>query len=170
MSKRPAPKTSQCSPGKLGRAWCHSLSFVRVFGVSGADRRLPKGFTWVLNAVVVSGSLESDCGSDITTPDVLALHGKLDGTIGLNRPRFIKALGLAPRPAVSSLVILTMSAGCDAVPATSELVDAELRQWAGCRGGGSVQAQLVPEAGHSWSNLDASRRTLAFLDDHLLAR
>ena len=50
------------------------------------------------------------------------------------------------------------------------LVDAELRQWAGCRGGASVQAQLVPEAGHGWANLDASRRTLAFLGDHLLAR
>ncbi len=121
-------------------------------------------------AVVVSGSLESDCGSSITTPDVLALHGKLDGTIGLNRPRFIAALGLAPRPVISSLGILTRSAGCNAVPATSELVDAELRQWAGCRGGGSVQAQLVPEAGHGWAGLDASRRTLAFLDDHLLAR
>ncbi|MBC7374738.1 MAG: hypothetical protein H7323_12180 [Frankiales bacterium] len=121
-------------------------------------------------AVVVSGSLESDCGSQITTPDVLALHGKLDGTIGLNRARFIKALGLAPRPVFSSLGILTRSAGCHAVPATSKLVDAELRQWAGCRGGASVQAQLVPEAGHGWANLDASRRTLAFLGDHLLAR
>ena len=120
-------------------------------------------------AVVVSGSLESDCAGNITAPNVLALHGKLDGTIGLNRPRFIKALGLAPRPAVSSLSILTRSAGCNAVPATSQGRGAEVRQWVGCRGG-SVQAQLVSQAGHGWAGLDASRRTLAFLGDHLLKR
>lgn len=121
-------------------------------------------------AVVVSGSLESDCGASITTPDVLAVHGKLDGTIGLDQPRFIKALGLAPRPAVSSLGILARSAGCQSTPDTTEQADVEVRQWVGCRGGSSVQALLVPDAGHGWATLDASRRTLDFLGDHLLAR
>ena len=49
-------------------------------------------------AVVVSGSLESTCDAGITVPDVLTLHGKRDGTIGLTRPIFITRLGLAPRP------------------------------------------------------------------------
>lgn len=120
-------------------------------------------------AVVVSGSLETDCDADITTPDVLAVHGKLDGTIGLSEPRFIKALGLAPRPAESSLAVLTASAGCDSQPATDEQPGVEVRRWVGCNGG-SVQAAFVPGKGHGWKTLDASRRTLEFLGDRLLDR
>ena len=118
-------------------------------------------------AVVVSGSLESSCDAGITVPDVLTLHGKLDGTIGLTRPIFITRLGLAPRPAASTLGILTTSAGCGK-SVTTHAVGAEVRRWPGCRGG-SVEALLIPEAGHGWGNLDASRRTLAFLRQRLLA-
>ena len=120
-------------------------------------------------AVVVSGSLESPCGKKITTPDVLALHGKADGTIGFDRPKFIKALGLAPRPVVSTLGILTRSAGCKGDPKTSQVADAEVRRWEGCRGG-DVQAQLVTGKGHGWAKLDASRRTSEFLLTHLIDR
>ena len=119
-------------------------------------------------AVVVSGSLESPCGDAITTPDVLALHGKADGTIGFDRPKFIKALGLAPRPVVSTLGILTRSAGCQA-PTTTHVADAEVRRWDGCRGG-DVQAQIVDGVGHGWAKLDASRRTSEFLLTHLIDR
>lgn len=118
-------------------------------------------------AVVVSGSLEIDCGDGITTPDVLALHGKSDGTIGFNRPKFITALGLAPRPVVSTLNVITRSAGCAASPTTTEDDGTEVRQWAGCRGG-DVQAQLVNGGGHGWAKLDASRRTSEFLRTHLI--
>jgi polyhydroxybutyrate depolymerase len=118
-------------------------------------------------AVVVSGSLESTCDSGITVPDVLTLHGKMDGTIGLTRPIFITRLGLAPRPAASSLGMLTSSAGCSA-GVTTHAFGAEVRRWEGCRGG-SVEALLIPEAGHGWGNLDASRRTLDFLRQRLLA-
>ena len=118
-------------------------------------------------AVVVSGSLESPCSDQISVPDVLAVHGQLDGTIGLVRPVFIKALGLAPRPAVASLGIFTRSAGCSS-PRTTRLPDAEQRRWEDCRGG-DVEALLVPDAGHGWGNLDASRRTRDFLMTHLLA-
>ena len=117
-------------------------------------------------AVVVSGSLESPCGEGITTPDVLALHGKSDGTIGFDQPKFIKALGLAPRPVVSTLGIYTRSAGCRST-STELLPDAEIRRWAGCRGG-EVEARLVPGAGHGWAKLDASRRTTDFLLTHVL--
>ena len=118
-------------------------------------------------AVVVSGSLESACDEGITVPDVLTLHGKRDGTIGLTRPIFITRLGLAPRPAASTLGILTTSAGCGKA-VTTHAYGAEVRRWPGCRGG-SVEALLIPEAGHGWGNLDASRRTLTFLRQRLLA-
>jgi polyhydroxybutyrate depolymerase len=118
-------------------------------------------------AVVVSGSLESQCDAGITVPDVLTLHGKADGTIGLNRPIFISQLGLAPRPAASTLGILTSSAGCEK-SVTRQVYGAEVRRWEGCRGG-TVEALLIPHAGHGWGNLDASRRTLAFLRLRLLA-
>jgi polyhydroxybutyrate depolymerase len=117
-------------------------------------------------AVVVSGSLESPCDAGISVPDVLTVHGKADGTIGLNRPIFISKLGLAPRPAASTLGILTSSAGCGK-SVTTQAYGAEVRRWAGCRGG-TVEALLIPDAGHGWRNLDASRRTLAFLRQRLL--
>ena len=118
-------------------------------------------------AVVVSGSLESKCDAGITVPDVLTLHGKRDGTIGLTRPIFITRLGLAPRPAASTLSMLTTSAGCGK-GVTTQADGADVRRWEGCRGG-TVEALLIPEAGHGWSNLDASRRTLDFLRQRLLA-
>jgi polyhydroxybutyrate depolymerase len=117
-------------------------------------------------AVVVSGSLESPCGEKISVPDVLTLHGKADGTIGLDRPIFITALGLAPRPVASSLGIITTSAGCDK-GVTTQAYGAEVHRWQGCRGG-TVEALLIPDAGHGWSTLDASRRTLTFLHQRLL--
>jgi polyhydroxybutyrate depolymerase len=118
-------------------------------------------------AVVVSGSLESSCDPGISVPELLTLHGKADGTIGLNHPIFITKLGLAPRPAASTLGILTTSAGCDK-SVTTQMYGAEVRRWEGCRGG-TVEALLIPDAGHGWGNLDASRRTLAFLRLRLLA-
>jgi polyhydroxybutyrate depolymerase len=120
-------------------------------------------------AVVVSGSLESPCDDAITTPDVLTVHGTSDGTIGVDQPKFIQALGLAPRPVVSTLGILTRSAGCRTTPTTTQSPDAEVRHWAGCRGG-EVTAQLVTGAGHGWDKLDASRRTSEFLLTHLMER
>ena len=119
-------------------------------------------------AVIVSGSLESSCDDGITVPQVLTLHGKSDGTIGLTRPIFITALGLAPRPAASTLGILTTSGGC-APGKTTLSMGAEVRRWEGCRGGSTVEALLIPKAGHGWGNLDASRRTMAFLRSQLLS-
>lgn len=119
-------------------------------------------------AVVVSGSLETDCSEGITTPDVMALHGKKDGTIGFHEPIFISALGLAPRAVESSLDLYTRSAGCE-TPQSDRSADVEVRRWEGCRGG-SVEAQLVEEKGHGWVKLDATRRTREFLVTHLLDR
>jgi len=119
-------------------------------------------------AVVVSGSLETECADGITTPDVMAVHGKKDGTIGFSSPIFIKALGLAPRPVEDSLAAFTHSAGCEQSQ-TDSSAELEVRHWQGCRGG-TVEAQLVPEVGHGWVKLDATRRTREFLVAHLLDR
>lgn len=116
-------------------------------------------------AVVVSGSLESPCAGNLTVPDVLAVHGKKDGTIGLTKPVFVKALDISPRPAASSLQILTRRAGCSTRP-TQRSEALELRTW-DCRGG-VIQARLVPEAGHGWRSLGASASTRRFLSDQLL--
>jgi len=118
-------------------------------------------------AVVVSGSLESPCEGSVTAPDVLAVHGRLDGTVGFDKPVFITALGLAPRPAVDTLDILTRGADCAAAPRTTALPDAEQSVWQECRGG-DVEAVAVSEAGHGWGGLDATRRTSEFLLQHLL--
>lgn len=118
-------------------------------------------------AVVVSGSLESPCQGSVTAPDVLAIHGRLDGTVGFTEPVFITALGLAPRPAVDTLDILTRSADCAASPRTTALTGAEQSLWQECRGG-DVEAVTVSEAGHGWGGLDATRRTSDFLLQHLL--
>jgi polyhydroxybutyrate depolymerase len=122
----------------------------------------------VAAAVVVSGSLESPCDGQISTPDVLAVHGTDDGTIGLDEAIFVKRLGLAPRPATSTLATFTRSAGCSDAT-SSRSAEGELRLWEGCRGG-SVTALLVPGAGHAWDGLDASRRTEDFLRGRLLQR
>lgn len=119
-------------------------------------------------AVVVSGSLETECADGITTPDVMAVHGKKDGTIGFHSPIFISALGLAPRPVEDSLDRFTRSAGCEE-PESDRRPELEVRRWADCRGG-SVEAQLVEEKGHGWVKLDATRRTREFLVAHLLDR
>jgi polyhydroxybutyrate depolymerase len=118
-------------------------------------------------AVVVSGSLESPCDEQLTVPDVLAVHGKKDGTIGIDKSTFIEALGLAPRPAASTLQALTTSAGCDE-PVTTQDADAEIRRWEGCRGG-VIEARLVEGVGHGWVKLGASRSTQEFLRSRLLA-
>lgn len=118
-------------------------------------------------AVVVSGSLESECKSDITLPQTLALHGKLDGTIGFTKPIFVRKLGLAPRTVLSSLDQLTRSGGC-AAPSTVNEPGVEVKRWNGCRGGG-VEAMLIPGAGHKWGKLGATDRTRDYLVSHLLS-
>lgn len=118
-------------------------------------------------AVVVSGSLESECSNAITVPDTLALHGKADGTIGFSQPIFIAELGLAPRPVVSSLGIVSKSAGCPEPQRTEGGAGVEVSRWLDCRGGRSIEALIVPDVGHGWVKLDATRRTRDFLVDHL---
>lgn len=120
-------------------------------------------------AVVVSGSLESPCAAGVTVPDLLALHGKLDQTVGLNQAYFVNALGLAPQPVATTLRELTRSADCDSSPVLSSQPQAEIRTWQGCRGG-TVESRVVDGVGHGWAKLGATRATDDFLTQHLLDR
>ncbi|MCW2607283.1 MAG: hypothetical protein JWO60_1976 [Frankiales bacterium] len=119
-------------------------------------------------AVVVSGSLESPCKKDITVPDVLTLHGKQDGTIGLEKSSFVRALGLTPKPVNGTLREITASADCDDTPVLTNESDADVYRWSGCNGGGLVEARLIAGAGHGWGTLGASERTADFLRAQLL--
>ncbi len=119
-------------------------------------------------AVVVSGSLESPCKKDITVPDVLTLHGKKDGTIGLEKSIFVRALGLSPKPVSGTLREITASADCDVTPSLTNESDDEIYRWSGCNGGGQVEVRLIAGAGHGWGTLGASRRTADFLRAQLL--
>ena len=118
-------------------------------------------------AVVVSGSLESPCAGEVTVPDVLTLHGKQDGTIGLEESSFVTALGLRPKPVNKTLREFTASAGC-AAPVASTEPGADVYRWSGCLGGGVVEARIIAGAGHGWVGLGASQRTAEFLRDRLL--
>ena len=117
-------------------------------------------------AVMVSGSLESPCEDHLTVPDVLALHGQLDGTVGLTRPIFVSFLGLSPTPLSDTLDTVTRSAGC-ALKTTEHSATADELRWTGCRGG-QVEALLLAHGKHGWGTLGATARTTDFLRGRLL--
>jgi polyhydroxybutyrate depolymerase len=112
--------------------------------------------------VEISGSLESHCANGLRLPDLLAVHGEKDGSVGLTAPRFVNHLHMSPRPVVSTLATITGQAGCGERSTDSE-DGVELWRWEGCRGGGSVEAQIVPDAGHGWEDVGGADRALTWL-------
>ena len=38
-----------------------------------------------------------------------------------------------------------------------------VRRWADCRGGSTVQAHIVPDAGHDWGHVGGAARASVFL-------
>lgn len=72
------------------------------------------GHPRLLAVVEINGSLEADCADGVALPDLLSVHGELDGSVGLTAPRFVNHLGMAPRPVTSTLTQVTGSAGCGA--------------------------------------------------------
>jgi polyhydroxybutyrate depolymerase len=112
--------------------------------------------------VEINGSLESHCDNGLELPDVLAVHGEKDGSVGLTASRFVNHLHMSPRPVVSTLTTVTGQAGCGD-KRTSEQDDVEVWRWTGCRGGGSVEAHIVPDAGHGWEDVGGAKRALAWL-------
>ncbi len=119
--------------------------------------------------VEVNGSLESHCANGLSLPDVLAVHGEKDGSVGLTAPRFVNHLHMSPRPVVSTLETVTGQAGCGA-RSTREVGGVQTWRWADCRGGGSLEAQIVPDAGHGWADVGGAERALAWLRPRLTDR
>ena len=116
--------------------------------------------------VEVSGSLEVPCGAGVRLPDLLSLHGELDGTVGLTKSIRVTHLGMSPRSVASTLTLITQAAGCGG-RRTADTDGARLVTWVGCRGGSTVDVQVVRGAGHGWDDIGAAKRAIPFLLDHL---
>ena len=95
-------------------------------------------------------------------PDLLAVHGEKDGSVGLTSSRFVRHLGMAPRSVTSTLTNVTNQAGCGD-KRTSTQGEVDVWSWSGCRGGGSVEAHIVPDAGHGWADVGGAQRALTWL-------
>ena len=120
-------------------------------------------------AVEINGSLEAHCANGLELPDVLSIHGEKDGSVGLHSSRFVNHLGMAPRSVSSTLANVTGQAGCgDRRTSTEDGV--EVWSWTGCRGGWTVEAQIVPGAGHGWADVGGAPRSSAWLLPRLLKR
>ena len=137
-----------------------------LLGYSGggmlAYRLLCQPHPALIAAVEINGSLEAHCANGLKLPDVLSIHGEKDGSVGLTSSRFVKHLGMAPRSVVSTLAAVTGQAGCGDRRESTE-GDVEVWRWTGCRGGGSVEAQIVPDAGHGWADVGGAQRALTWL-------
>ena len=113
-------------------------------------------------AVEINGSLEAHCANGLSLPDVLSIHGQKDGSVGLTASRFVNHLGMAPRSVASTLEVITGQAGCG--PQTTSRQDGvEVWRWADCRGGGTLETQIVPDAGHGWADVGGAERALPWL-------
>lgn len=113
-------------------------------------------------AVEINGSLEAHCANGLELPDVLSIHGEKDGSVGLHEPRFVNHLGMAPRAVSSTLANVTGQAGCGP-QRTSTVDDVQVWTWSGCRGGSTVEAHIVPDAGHGWADVGGAQRALTWL-------
>lgn len=116
----------------------------------------------LLAAVEINGSLEAHCANGLELPDLLSIHGEKDGSVGLTASRFVNHLGMAPRSVTSTLTNVTGQAGCGERRESTK-GDVDVWSWSGCRGGGSVEAHIVPDAGHGWADVGGAQRALTWL-------
>ena len=137
-----------------------------LLGYSGggmlAYRLMCRPHPELIAVVEINGSLESHCANGLRLPDLLSVHGEKDGSVGVTASRFVNHLHMAPRSVVSTLTTVTGQAGCGE-RRTSRKNGVELWQWDGCRGGGTVEAQIVPGAGHGWADVGGASRAAAWL-------
>lgn len=142
-----------------------------LVGYSGggmlAYRVLCRAHPRLVAAVEVSGSLEAHCPSTVRLPDLLSIHGAKDGTVGLTAPIHVTHLGMSPRPVQSTLQIITTQARCGE-RTTSERPGVRHVHWRDCRGGSTVDLQIVANAGHGWESVQGAKRAMPFLVSHLL--
>ena len=137
-----------------------------LLGYSGggmlAYRLLCRPHPPLVAVVEINGSLETQCRPGLALPDVLSVHGEKDGSIGLTTSRFVNHLGMAPRSVTDTLTTITDHAACG--PQRERTVNG-VRVWeyAGCRGGGTVDVQIVPDAGHGWADVGGAARAAAWL-------
>ena len=69
---------------------------------------------------------------------------------------------MAPRSVASTVTTVTGQAGCGPrQTSTSNGIGIWLYQQ--CRGGSTVEVQVVPGAGHGWADIDGAARASAFL-------
>jgi polyhydroxybutyrate depolymerase len=118
-------------------------------------------------AVEVSGSLESHCPTGVVLPDLLSIHGAKDGTVGLRTPIHVNHLGMSPRPVESTLTVVTKQARCTG-RSTRDDLGMRVVHWKGCRGGSTVELQIVTGAGHGWDSVGGAARAIPFLEQRLL--
>ncbi|MDT7548173.1 MAG: polyhydroxybutyrate depolymerase [Actinomycetota bacterium] len=144
-----------------------------LVGYSGggmlAYRVLCRAHPALAAAVEVSGSLESHCPSGVLLPDLLSIHGAKDGTVGLRAPIYVTHLGMSPRPVESTLGIVTSQARCTA-RSTRDTPAVRYVHWKGCRGGPTIDLQIVAGVGHGWESVRGAARAIPFLERHLLRR
>jgi poly(3-hydroxybutyrate) depolymerase len=85
------------------------------------------------------------------------------------RSTYVKHLRMAPRSVWSTLDTVTGHAACGPHE-RSRTNGIDVWRWGGCRGGGSVEAQIVPDAGHGWADVGGAPRALAWLLPRLSLR
>lgn len=150
----------------VGRHTAVDPSRRALLGYSGggmlAYRLMCRPHPDLIAVVEINGSLESHCANGLELPDLLSVHGGKDGSVGVTASRFVNHLHMAPRSVVSTLGTVTGQAGC-AERQTEQVNGIELWHWAGCRGGGTVEAQIVPGAGHGWADVGGAQRAMAWL-------
>jgi polyhydroxybutyrate depolymerase len=144
-----------------------------LVGYSGggmlAYRVLCRAHPKLVAAVEVSGSLEAHCPSNVVLPDLLSIHGSKDGTIGLTHPIRVTHLGMSPRPVESTLTVMTSQGGCGG-RTTTDTSNVRYVHWQGCRGGSTVDLQIVRGAGHGWESVRGAERAMPFLVSHLVKK
>ncbi len=69
---------------------------------------------------------------------------------------------MSPRSVTSTLATVSARAGCG--PRTTSTVNG-IGVWTsrGCRGGTTVEAHIVPDAGHGWADVGGAARASVFL-------
>jgi poly(3-hydroxybutyrate) depolymerase len=132
-----------------------------------AYRVLCRAHPSLVAAVEVSGSLEAHCPSTVVLPDLLSVHGAKDGTVGLTKPIRVTHLGMSPRPVQSTLSIVTTQAACGR-RTTKDTPGVRYVHWRACRGGSTIDLQIVAGAGHGWESVKGAMRALPFLEAHLV--
>ncbi len=114
--------------------------------------------------VAVGGTRVHPCPDPLPRlPHVLALHGEQDASVPLaGSDRVVPLLGIAP-PAVPRIVAETAAAA----NCTGQQVSGLTVAWRACAGAGSLRLAVLPGRGHAWEDLDATRRSAAFLAEVL---